>query len=143
MEILLFLLIIGGAYLLGRSSKGKSPQQYQPKTDNTSYQPPQSQFRRNDRLINQKRAELKDVTLSDEQRQLFEKLENTSTNVFVTGKAGTGKSLLLQYFRAYTKKRLVVVAPTGVAALNVGGQTIHSLFKLPLSVITKDRKSVV
>jgi len=140
MELIILLVIIGGAYLLGRSSKGKSPQQYQPKPTSTTYQPPQSQFRRNDRLINQKRAELKDVTLSDEQQQLFEKLENTSSNAFVTGKAGTGKSLLLQYFRAYTKKKLVVVAPTGVAALNVGGQTIHSLFKLPLSVITKDKQ---
>jgi hypothetical protein len=81
--------------LLGRSSKGKSPQQYQPKPANTNYQPPQPQFRRNDRLINQKRAELKDVVLSDEQQQLFEKLENTSANVFATGKAGTDKSLLL------------------------------------------------
>jgi ATP-dependent DNA helicase PIF1 len=140
MELIILLIIVGGAYFLGRSSKDKSPQQYQPKPANTNYQHSQPQFRRNDRLINQKRAELKDVVLSDEQQQLFEKLENTSTNVFVTGKAGTGKSLLLQYFRAYTKKKMVVVAPTGVAALNVGGQTIHSLFKLPLSVITKDKQ---
>ncbi len=91
-------------------------------------------------MSNQKTAEFKDVTLSGEQQYLFEKLENTSSNVFVTGKAGTGKSLLLQYFRANTKKKLVVVAPTGVAALNVVGQTIHSLFKLPLSVITKEKQ---
>jgi tryptophan synthase beta subunit len=55
-------------------------------------------------------------------------LETTSGNVFLTGKAGTGKSTLLRYFRATTKKYPVVVAPTGVAAVNVQGQTIHSFF---------------
>jgi len=55
-------------------------------------------------------------------------MEETNRNVFVTGKAGTGKSTLLQYFRDHTKKRIVVLAPTGVAAVNVKGQTIHSFF---------------
>ncbi|PIS31480.1 AAA family ATPase [Candidatus Saganbacteria bacterium CG08_land_8_20_14_0_20_45_16] len=55
-------------------------------------------------------------------------LENTSQNVFITGKAGTGKSTLLDYFRNQTKKRVVVLAPTGVAAINVRGETIHSFF---------------
>lgn len=53
-------------------------------------------------------------------------MEETSENIFLTGEAGTGKSTLLQYFRQVTKKNVVVLAPTGVAALNVGGQTIHS-----------------
>ncbi|MBL8675819.1 MAG: AAA family ATPase, partial [Alphaproteobacteria bacterium] len=56
-------------------------------------------------------------------------MENTSKNLFITGKAGTGKSTLLTYFRRHTKKKVVVLAPTGVAALNVSGQTIHSFFK--------------
>ena len=56
-------------------------------------------------------------------------MEDTSRHVFVTGKAGTGKSTLLEYFRAHTRKKLVVLAPTGVAALNVKGQTIHSFFR--------------
>ncbi|HNW45675.1 MAG TPA: AAA family ATPase [Elusimicrobiales bacterium] len=55
-------------------------------------------------------------------------LENGTRSVFVTGKAGTGKSTLLLYFRAHTAKKIVVLAPTGVAALNVGGETIHSFF---------------
>lgn len=55
-------------------------------------------------------------------------MENTSRHVFVTGKAGTGKSTLLDYFRSITRKRIVVLAPTGVAALNVRGQTVHSFF---------------
>lgn len=53
-------------------------------------------------------------------------MEETSENIFLTGEAGTGKSTLLQYFRQVTKKNVVVLAPTGVAALNVGGQTVHS-----------------
>jgi len=55
-------------------------------------------------------------------------LENTDRSLFITGRAGTGKSTLLDYFRQTTKKKLVVLAPTGVAALNVHGQTIHSFF---------------
>ncbi|MDR3642637.1 MAG: DEAD/DEAH box helicase [Candidatus Doudnabacteria bacterium] len=50
----------------------------------------------------------------------------TAENLFLTGEAGTGKSTLLQYFRLTTQKNVVVLAPTGVAAINVGGQTIHS-----------------
>ena len=56
-------------------------------------------------------------------------MEHTSKNVFVTGKAGTGKSTLLDYFRSHTGKKVIVLAPTGVAALNVKGETIHSFFR--------------
>ena len=56
-------------------------------------------------------------------------LQHGSHNVFVTGKAGTGKSTLLRYFRAHTSKKIVVLAPTGVAALNVEGETIHSFLR--------------
>lgn len=59
----------------------------------------------------------------------YDLLENSRRNIFITGKAGTGKSTLLQYFRAHTSKRVVVLAPTGVAAVNVQGQTIHSFFR--------------
>ncbi|MGQ9801717.1 MAG: WYL domain-containing protein [Candidatus Saccharicenans sp.] len=61
-------------------------------------------------------------------RWTLDLLENTNKSVFITGRAGTGKSTLLDYFRNNTKKNVVVLAPTGVAALNVGGQTIHSFF---------------
>ena len=60
-------------------------------------------------------------------------IERTDTNVFLTGKAGTGKTTFLKQLRANTPKRMVVVAPTGVAAINAGGVTIHSFFQLPLS----------
>ncbi|MFA4874602.1 MAG: AAA family ATPase [bacterium] len=55
-------------------------------------------------------------------------MEEGGSNLFVTGKAGTGKSTLLSYFRANTSRQVVVVAPTGVAAINIRGQTIHSFF---------------
>jgi ATP-dependent exoDNAse (exonuclease V) alpha subunit len=58
----------------------------------------------------------------------LELMEHTNKNLFITGKAGTGKSTLLQYFRDTTSKNVAVIAPTGVAALNVKGQTIHSFF---------------
>ncbi len=60
-------------------------------------------------------------------------IEQTDTNVFLTGKAGTGKTTFLKRLREDSPKRMVVVAPTGVAAINAGGVTIHSFFQLPLS----------
>ena len=58
-------------------------------------------------------------------------IEKHRKNIFITGRAGTGKSTLLQLFRSATRKKTVVLAPTGIAALNVGGQTIHSFFGFP------------
>ena len=58
-------------------------------------------------------------------------VENTNISVFITGKAGTGKTTFLKYVVANTKKNMAVLAPTGIAALNAGGQTLHSFFKLP------------
>jgi ATP-dependent DNA helicase PIF1 len=72
-----------------------------------------------------------DFKLSDEQEFLFKVMEETKQHMFVTGRAGSGKSVLLRHFREQTKKKVVVAAPTGIAALNVRGQTLHSLFKLP------------
>ncbi|CAN5362819.1 hypothetical protein BH10ACT7_BH10ACT7_16040 [soil metagenome] len=76
-----------------------------------------------------------EVTLSAEQQAVFDRIETTSDNIFVTGRAGTGKSTLLNHLSENTSKQVVISAPTGVAALNVGGQTIHSLFRLPIGVI--------
>ncbi len=61
----------------------------------------------------------------------FSYLENTGTNIFLTGKAGTGKTTFLKKLRETSPKRMIVVAPTGVAAINAGGVTIHSFFQLP------------
>lgn len=61
-------------------------------------------------------------------------MEDTQKNILITGRAGTGKSTLLAYFRDHTKKKVVILAPTGVAAVNVSGQTIHSFFQFKPSV---------
>ena len=69
-------------------------------------------------------------SLNQEKQKLLDLMENTNDNMFITGKAGTGKSYLLRCFLEHTKKNAVVVAPTGIAALNVGGATIHRFFGL-------------
>ena len=61
----------------------------------------------------------------------FNLLQNTGMNLFLTGKAGTGKTTFLKKLKEISRKRLIVVAPTGVAAINAGGVTIHSFFQLP------------
>ena len=71
-----------------------------------------------------------DIKLSAEQEALFKVMEETNQHIFITGRAGAGKSVLLRHFRENTAKKCVVAAPTGIAALNVKGQTIHSLFKI-------------
>jgi len=78
---------------------------------------------------------MQEITLSQEQKRLFEYIESTENNVFVTGRAGTGKSTLLSHLIENTEKRVAVCAPTGVAALNVGGATIHSLFGFPFGIL--------
>lgn len=60
-------------------------------------------------------------------------IQYTNRSVFLTGKAGTGKTTFLKYIKEYSLKQLAVVAPTGVAAINAGGVTIHSFFQLPFS----------
>lgn len=60
-------------------------------------------------------------------------VEDTGANLFLTGKAGTGKTTFLRNLRARSQKRIIVAAPTGIAAINAGGVTLHSLFQLPLS----------
>lgn len=65
----------------------------------------------------------------------WELLQHTKQSIFLTGKAGTGKSTFLRYITARTEKKFVVLAPTGIAAVNVGGQTLHSFFRIPFKPI--------
>lgn len=85
--------------------------------------------------LNVERLDVGSVRLSSEQKAVYEKIENSREDIYITGKAGTGKSLLLEYFVGHTMKKVAVLAPTGIAALNVGGMTIHSFFKFPPAVI--------
>ncbi|MBI4234109.1 MAG: AAA family ATPase [Chloroflexi bacterium] len=75
------------------------------------------------------------IEINDDFRAALELIEQKNQSLFITGKAGTGKSTLLRYFRATTKKSVVVLAPTGLAAISVGGQTIHSFFRFPPRLI--------
>ena len=71
-------------------------------------------------------------TVTNQDLQLaFDFVQYTNRNIFLTGKAGTGKTTFLQDLKRNSPKRMVVVAPTGVAAINAGGVTIHSFFQLP------------
>lgn len=75
---------------------------------------------------------------NQEFRNIWKLINFTHQSLFMTGKAGTGKSTFLKYITANTKKRYVVLAPTGIAAVNVGGVTIHSFFKLPFKPLLPD-----
>ena len=82
------------------------------------------------------------IEISEQFEKALYLLEETDRNVFITGKAGTGKSTLLDYFRSVTGKNIVVLAPTGVAALNVRGQTIHSFFRFRPDVTIQSIKKI-
>ncbi len=78
-----------------------------------------------------------------EMSYLLRLVEETSKSVFLTGKAGTGKSTLLRHISKTTKKKHVILAPTGVSALNAGGQTLHSFFRLPFGPIPPGDKNLL
>jgi len=78
------------------------------------------------------------IEINPEFKRAIQLLEQSSKSLFITGKAGTGKSTLLEHFKNNSKKKVAVLAPTGVAALNVEGQTIHSFFLIPPN-ITPDK----
>ena len=73
------------------------------------------------------------MEMNNESIMAWNILEKTSANLFLTGKAGTGKTTFLKELKSKSPKRMVVLAPTGIAAINAGGMTIHSFFQLPLS----------
>ena len=70
---------------------------------------------------------------NSELRHAWDFVEHTGISIFLTGKAGTGKTTFLRTLKKKSSKRSIIVAPTGVAAINAGGMTIHSFFQLPLS----------
>ena len=80
-------------------------------------------------------------TISVEANYVLQFINQTNQSVFLTGKAGTGKTTLLKEIIKTTHKKTVVVAPTGIAALNAGGVTIHSMFQLPFGGFLPDEKA--
>ena len=85
------------------------------------------------------------MNFSDPYNTIFQKaiafVNQTSKHLFLTGKAGTGKTTFLKYIKENSFKRMAVVAPTGVAAINAGGVTIHSLFQLPFGPFLPTQKN--
>lgn len=77
-------------------------------------------------------------TTNESFQQALQLIQYTHNSVFLTGKAGTGKSTFLKYLCSVTKKKHVVLAPTGIAAINAGGVTMHSFFKLPFHPLLPD-----
>ena len=75
------------------------------------------------------------LTPTDEYQAALDFIANDDGHLFVTGRAGTGKSTLLRAIRDMLPKEMVILAPTGLAAVNIGGQTIHSFFGLPPRLI--------
>ncbi|MDR3256671.1 MAG: AAA family ATPase [Endomicrobium sp.] len=85
------------------------------------------------------------IIINDEFKQAYDLIDKSSQCIFITGNAGTGKTTFLRYYLMYAKKKTVVLAPTGVAAFNCGGATIHSFFNfkpdITLSKIKKKKLS--
>lgn len=127
--MLTIILIFVGAYIVWATVRGSSRN----KTVVKYTDPQTGQSKRITRETRQPNSTViiekpDPFEITDEIGRVLHILENENSNLFLTGKAGTGKSTLLRYFRATTKKFPVVVAPTGVAAVNVQGQTIHGFF---------------
>ena len=76
------------------------------------------------------------ITNNIQQENAYELIAHTNTSFFLTGKAGTGKTTFLKKVQEEVDKKFVVLAPTGIAAINAGGETIHSFFGLPTGVLT-------
>lgn len=75
---------------------------------------------------------------NNEFKTAWQLIQNSNRSIFLTGKAGTGKSTFLKYICENTRKSYIVLAPTGIAAVNAGGVTLHSFFKIPLKPLLPD-----
>lgn len=92
-------------------------------------------------MLNQTKIDLD--TNNSQFFRILNAIEQTNDSFLITGKAGTGKSTLLRHFCQTTKKKFMVLAPTGIAAINVGGQTVHSTFLFPFRPILTGDEEIV
>ena len=76
------------------------------------------------------------MNITDEMNKALDLVQNTNQHVFITGKAGTGKTTFLKYLIKNCNKNCIVAAPTGIAAIHAGGVTLHSLFGIPFKPIS-------
>ena len=80
-----------------------------------------------------------EIELEDEFKNIFNKMEYSNQNIFITGKAVTGKTTLLEYFRINSKKNFVILASTGISAIKAKGKTIHSFFLFPPRILINEK----
>ncbi len=81
------------------------------------------------------------ITLDADYQLIFDFIQHTNQPVFLTGKAGTGKTTFLHYLKNKVAKDLAIVAPTAVAAINAGGVTLHSFFQIPFGPLVPQPKN--
>ena len=84
----------------------------------------------------------KELEISEDFSKAFELIEKSNKHLFITGKAGSGKSTFLEYCQNHLNKNMVMLAPTGVSALNIKGQTIHRFFGFPVNISVEKIKSL-
>lgn len=88
--------------------------------------------------IQNARYKIEEIEINSEFKRAIELTEKTNESFFLTGKAGTGKSTFIKYITEHLYKSFLILAPTGIAAINAGGVTIHSFFQIPFNPIPPD-----
>lgn len=137
--ILGFIVVVILYNLFSPSSKKSTVNTYKPKSQTSTYQnpiPAKSPISKKN-VFKSKNQLPGNLVITEEFQAAFDLMEKTSRCAYITGKAGTGKSTLLTYFRKKTKKNIIVLAPTGIAAINVEGSTIHSFFRFAPQLVKK------
>ena len=89
--------------------------------------------------VNNNSAISNKIEFKHECKHIFNKMEYSNQNIFITGKAGTGKTTLLEYFRINSKKNFVILASTGISAIKAKGKTIHSFFLFPPRILINEK----
>ena len=137
----IFLIIIGIIILynlFSSSSKSSTRSTYYSQTKYTSTTSLQKPILPTKKIFRSKIKLPDNLVITEEFNRAFDMMENTKKSAYITGKAGTGKSTLLTYFRKRTKKNVIVLSPSGIAAINVEGSTIHSFFRFAPQLIKKE-----